>query len=250
MMNRITKFGMPVLLAVATIAVLAVLSIATNAQVASAQTGDTPKTPDIGVTGTGHVLVQPDIAIANVGVDITAATLADATKQASDKMTAVLTAIKGQGVDAQDIQTVSYNVYPITNQPKEGETPKITGYHVNNIVSVKVRTMANVGKVLDAALGAGANSINSVTFTVNDPSKAQDQARTQAVQNAMAKAKTLASAAGVQVGKIMSISEVSSPVMFRSGAFDTAPAASGAGPVEAGQTEITVTVEMHFQISQ
>jgi uncharacterized protein YggE len=255
-MNKIAKLALPTMLAALTLGVIAV--VAMMAQMSTPAVADaqapTPTAPrtDIGVSGTGHVFVQPDTAIASVGVDITAATLADATKQAADKMTAVINAIKAQGVDAKDIQTSSYNVYPITNQPKEGETPKIIGYHVQNIVTVKIRTIANVGKVLDASITAGANSINSVMFTVDDPSKAQDDARARAVKDAMAKANTLATAAGVKVGNIISITELSGGVqpLYKTAEFAAAPAASGAGPVETGQNEITVSVEMHFEIAQ
>lgn len=262
-MERTRKFGMPVLLASAAIVTLAVLGIVVQnggTQIAHAQgtptpaptTSAAPRT-DIGVTGTGKVTVTPDTAVASIGVDITAPTLADATKQASDKMTAVIAAIKAQGVDPKDIQTTSYNVYPITNQPKENESATITGYHVSNIVTVTIRDITKVGPVLDAAIGAGANSVNSVFFTVNDPSKAMDEARTMAVKEAMAKANTLATAANVKVGAIISISDMSGGVQpfYARDAYVPAPAAAGgAGPVETGSTDITATVEMHFEIAQ
>lgn len=255
-MKQMTKIRVPAMFAIGILVaagVVAMLAQASAPKIANAQTAtSTPKT-NIGVSGTGRVTVQPDTAIASVGVDITAPTLSEATKQASEKMTAVINAIKAQGVDAKDIQTTSYNVYPITNQPKQGESSQITGYRVSNIVTVKIRDIDNVGKVLDAALEAGANSVNGVFFTVNDPSKAQDEARTLAVKDAMAKAETLATAAGVKVGNIISITETSGGVVpvYRS-AFESAPApaAGGAGPVETGSTEITANVEMHFEIAQ
>ena len=254
-MNSMKRFSLPVLLAAGTLGVIAIVAMMAQngASVAHAQS-PTPTAPrtDLGVSGTGRVFVAPDTAIASVGVDITAPTLAEATQQASDQMTAVINAIKAQGVDAKDIQTSSYSVYPITNTPKEGETPKITGYHVTNIVTVKVRNIANVGKVLDTAIEAGANSINSVMFTVDNPAKAQDEARTLAVKDAMAKAQTLATAAGVKVGKINVISELSGGVqpIYKTADYAVAQAAGGAGPVETGQNEIAVTVEMHFEIVQ
>lgn len=276
-MKSIFKVGIPAVVAagaITAVALLAVMAPNGNIKIANAQAatatptaaGETPTagpiTPvadsgstktDIGVSGTGHVSVTPDTAVASIGVEITAPTLAAATKESSDKMTAVIAALKAQGVDAKDIQTSSYNVYPITNQPKEGETPAITGYRVSNIVTVKVRKIDDVGKVLDASLEAGANSVNSVYFIVNDPSKAQDEARIAAVKEAMAKAETLATAAGVKVGKIISISDVQAGVfpIYRTDAFQSVPAAAnGAGPVETGSTEVTATVEMHFEIAQ
>lgn len=221
----------------------------------SAQSTSTPvpggnaPTTDIGVTGTGQVFTKPDTAVASVGVDITGSTLAQATADASTKMTAVLDKIKSMGVDPKDITTVTYSVNPITSNPKEGETPAITGYHVSNIVQVKIRNLDNVGKILDAAIGAGANSLNSLSFTVDDPTPFERTARQQAVADAMAKAKTLADAANVRLGPIISITEnVSVPRPL----FDrvAAPAAVAPGPIETGQTQVIVNVEMHFQISQ
>jgi uncharacterized protein len=213
----------------------------------------TPGAPqsDIGVSGT--VFGAPDTAIALVGVDLTGPTLTSATSDASTRMSAVLDKIKSLGVDAKDITTVSYSVTPITSNPKEGETPRITGYHVSNIVQVKIRNLDNLGTIIDAAIGAGANSLNNLYFTINDPTSLQQQARTQAVQNAMAKAKTLANAAGVKLGPITSITEnVQGPRLIYSQALAAPSVAGGVapGPVETGQSEIDVTVEMHFQIAQ
>lgn len=257
-MNRIAKLGIPVSFAAGTMVVLFVIAILVRQitpQVAYAQVPQpTPTTrTDIGVSGTGHVTVPPDTAYASLGVDITAATLADATKQASDAMTAVDAAIKALGVDSKDIQTSGISVFPITNQPKEGETAKITGYRVSNTVTVRIRTIDNTGKIIDAALAAGANSVNSVSFTVADPTDAQNQARTAAVKDAMAKAQTLATAAGVKVGKITSISDIGGGVQpfDARNSFAAVPAAAGGvGPVETGSTDITANVEMHFEIVQ
>jgi uncharacterized protein YggE len=255
-MNRLAKFGLPTMLAAGALVAVAALAVVWQGgapKIANAQTATNEPKTNIGVSGTGKVSVAPDTAIASIGVEITAPTLAEATQQASEAMTKVLDAIKAQGVDAKDIQTTSYNVYPLTNNPKEGESPIVTAYRVSNIVTVKVRDISKVGQVLDAALAAGANSVNSVYFTVDDPSAAQEEARTAAVKDAMAKAQTLAAAAGVQVGNIISISEtVPVAIPFYRGGFEAmpAPAASGAGPVETGSTEISVTVEMHFEIAQ
>jgi uncharacterized protein len=258
-MNRIKKIAMPVLFAGATLFAVVLVAVLANADAparANAQ-GATP-TPvpsalrsDIAVSSTGRVYVAPDTGYASIGVQVTAPTLEAATKQVDDKMTAVVVAIKAQGIPEKDIQTTSYNVYPITNQPKEGETSKITGYQVSNIVTVKM-PIGSVSKVLDAALTAGANSINSVYFTLGDPTKAENDARTQAVKNATAQAQTLADAAGVKLGKVTSISDVSGGVVpiYRTVEFAQAAPANSAGPVETGQNEISVTVEMHFDIAE
>jgi uncharacterized protein YggE len=257
MLHRYGRFSLVAGLLVL-VAVTAACGVANAAPAFQGSVTPTPgpnaPTTDIGVSATGHVFAPPDTAVASVGVEITGSTLSQATSDAATRMTAVLDKIKSLGVDPKDIATVSYNVNPITSNPKEGETPAITGYHVSNIVQVKIRILDNVGKILDAAISAGANSLNSLYFTIDDPTAIEKIARQQAAADAIAKAKTLADAAGVKLGPITSISEnVSSPIPFVSRA--AVPAAIGfsggaPGPVETGQTEISVTVEMHFQISQ
>lgn len=280
-MNRISKLVLPAIVTVVTIlAVTAVASLiqARGAASVNAQTntatpapttvGPTPVSPtaaapvsgtlrtDIGATGTGRVNVTPDTAVASIGVEITATTLVSATQESNETMTAVLDAIKAQGIDAKDIQTSNYNVFPLTNNPKEGESPTVTAYRVSNLVTVKIRNITTggnekVGAVLDAALGAGANSINSVFFTVDDPTQAKNDARELAVKDAMAKAQTLATAAGVELGAMFSISEVTGNVIpFYRGGLEAAQGAGGAGPVETGSTEVSVTVEIHYEIAQ
>lgn len=255
MKKLILRLGLSIA-AVALVVVVAAKTVSPGSMALAAPPADdaTVSKTDIGVTGTGRVFATPDTALASIGVDVTATTLDDALKQASDASTKLLAAVKAAGVDEKDIQTTNYSVNPITNQPKEGETPKITGYHVTNIVQIKIRGIdadnSKIGKVIDAAISAGANSLNGLYFTVDNTAPFEDQARQAAVKDAMAKAKTLADAAGVKLGKIISITEgVSSPVpVFKAGAF--ADAASAPGPIQTGQNEISVTVEMHYEIVQ
>ncbi len=255
MSNRIARVILIGALVVAVVA-MAAWGVANAAPPKQTATTPTPNAPqsDIGVTGTGRVYGDPDTAIASVGVDITAPTLASATSDASTKMKSVLDKVKSLGVDSKDITTVNYSVNPITSNPQEGEVPRITGYHVSNVVQIKIRKLDNVGTILDGAMGAGANSLNGLYFTIDDPSTLMQQARTQAVKDAMAKAKTLADAASVKLGPITSLTENASPIRQvyakDAMAFAAPSAAGGVGPVETGQTEITVTVEMHYQIAQ
>ncbi|HEX7594375.1 MAG TPA: SIMPL domain-containing protein [Anaerolineae bacterium] len=204
----------------------------------------------VSVTGTGKVGVKPNIATSSIGIEVTATTLADATSQANAKMAAVIDKIKSFGVADKDIQTVNYNVQPITEQPKpNGGTPRITGYNINNQVSVTVRKIDDLGKILDAAVAAGANNIYGVSFSIDDPTPYQQQARAAAVKDAMDKASQLAKAGGVTLGKIVWISEGSiepRPVLRAA----AAPSLGGgaAVPVETGQLEIAVSVDMRFAL--
>lgn len=232
---------------------LTVVGLASRTDIANASAPlqtEQPVKREITVSGTGTVSAQPDEASISIGAQITAPTLAEATKQASDIMTKVLAAIKAQGVDAKEIQTSSYTVNPITNY-KENEPATVTGYQVMNVVTVKVKKLDTVGQVLDAGMGAGANYLGGVFFGVADSSKYENDARTAAVKSATAIAQTLATAAGVKLGNIVSITEGSfnlpPPLPYARSAADSA---SGVGPVETGSMDIMTNVVMVFEISQ
>jgi len=202
----------------------------------------------ISVSGTGKVQAKPDIATSSIGIEVTGSSLADATSQANTKMSAVIDKIKSLGVADKDIQTTSYNVQPITDQPKEGATPKVTGYRINNQVSVTVRKIDDLGKILDAAVAAGANSIYGVSFSVDDPTPYQQQARAAAVKDAQDKAAQLAKAGGLTLGKIISINEggASPSPVFRAAA---APVGGGGSvPVETGELQVIISVDVRFAV--
>jgi uncharacterized protein YggE len=230
-------------------AVIALAAQPAGVQAAPAQEDATPARV-IAVSGTGRVSGTPDQATLTIGVQITAPTLAEATQQASANMTKVLDAIKKQGVDPKDIQTSTYSVNPITNY-KEGQPPQITGYQVMNVVTITVQDLAKVGSILDAGMSAGANYLGGVSFGIADPKPLQTEARTAAVQDAQRKAQTLAQAAGVKVGRVLSITEGASytppPVPYRSA---MAADAVAPGPVQAGSLEITSNVDMRFEIAE
>lgn len=255
MINRITLATVAILL-IAAIAILGYLAVTPQLAPTPANAGivtssvqqATVDTSGIFVSGTGKVRIKPNIATASIGVDITAGTLAEATNQANTKMNAIIARLKGMGIEEKDIQTTSYTIHPITQQPRPGVTPAITGYRVNNQVSITIRKIDDTGKVLDAVVAAGANNIYGISFGVDDPKPYQEQARAAAVKAAQDKAAQLAKAANVTLGKVVSISEGAAmpQPMFR--AAPMAVSAEASVPVETGELEITVSVEMRFAI--
>jgi uncharacterized protein YggE len=203
------------------------------------------------VSGTGRVSVAPDTAVLTLGVDSQAATLADATADAARRMSAVLARVKGLGVADADIATVSYSVDPRTAPPdpaRRDDPPRIVGYHVSNLAQVTVKKLPDAGRILDAAVAAGANAVRGIRFTLADPSKAQAQARAGAVADALAKARELAAAAGVKPGDVLTIREMggSPPVPVRTMAMRM----EAGTPVEAGQLDVVVTVELRQAIQR
>ena len=131
-----------------------------------------------------------------------------------------------------------------------GGTPRLTGYTLSNAVSVTVRDLDKIAGAVDDSLAAGATTLDSVAFRVEDPAKAQQQAREQAMAQAKAKAQTLASSAGVSIAGVASISETSAtpvpPINY--GAFAGAAVRDTATPVQVGTNEILVTVNVEYLI--
>ncbi|MQC48178.1 MAG: DUF541 domain-containing protein, partial [Chloroflexi bacterium] len=162
----------------------------------------------ITVTGEGKVTVRPDIALVNVGVEVTAPTVAEARAAAAEAMQLLQDAVKANGVVESDIRTQYFNIYP-QYVYRENDAPRITGFTVNNQVEVKVRDIDSASEVLDAAIAAGGDSVrvNGISFTVENPEGHLAEARKTAVENARERAEVLADAAGVSLGAARSISE-------------------------------------------
>jgi hypothetical protein len=214
--------------------------------------GADPSTPPehtISVTGTGKVLVSPDIADLRLGVQVTKSTVKAARAQAAAAMTKVIAALKKLGIADQDIQTTTLALQPVYAYPANG-APKLTGYTLSNAVAVKIRDLDKIGDAIDDSLAAGATTMDGVTFQVEDPAKAQEQARKDAMAQAKAEADTLASAAGVRITSVQSITETSQPIVYPVPyAGEAARAADGSTPIQTGTNEIAVTVAVVYVIS-
>jgi uncharacterized protein len=222
-------------------------------------TGDTvvnapgASTTGLTVSGTGRASGPPDIVLLQLGVQTEASTVAAAREQAASSAQAVIDAIKKDGVDDKDIRTTQFNVQPQYDSGGVGRPSVLRGYRVSNTLSVKVRKLENASKIIDDTAAAGGNNtvVQSISFSIDDPTALQAQARTDALKQAQAKADQLAKLGGVSLGKPVSISEGApvSPVLAapavlapRTGAADTAT------PIEAGQLEVTVTVTVLYKI--
>jgi len=210
-----------------------------------------PAVPQILTPATGEVRVSPDRATIAVGVQSRATTVAEASAANSRRQRAVIDAIKAKGVPADQIATSSFNVIPETRYDREGQAaPRTTSYLVVNAVTVELKRIDQVGPVIDAALGAGANQINSLTFTVANADSARRAALAIAVANARADAEVMARAAGGSLGPLleMSASDIAMPVPMTRMTMTMKEAAQGAAvPIEPGQETVRAMITARWQ---
>ena len=168
-----------------------------------------PQMRALNVNGVGQVTLVPDIAYINIGVRTEADDVTTALADNSDLADAISKELKALGVEEKDIQTTSFNVYPMQQYDNNGKVTKTT-YVVENTVYITVRDLAKLGKLLDASVNAGANNIYGITFDVEDKSAAIEKARELAIEDAKTKAQSIADVSGVKLGDIQSVSVYSS----------------------------------------
>jgi len=210
-----------------------------------------PPVRTMSVNGTGQVFLSPDIAYIYIGVHSEEATAAEAVTANNNETQKVIDALKKAGVEAKDIRTTNFSIWPNQQYSPDGQ-PTGTRYVVDNSVFVTVRKLDELGDLLDSAVAAGANSINSIQFDVSDKTEALKKAREEAVKDAKAQAQELADTAGLKLGEMQTISFYdSAPVPYQ----DTYGKGGGAAveqaaavPIQPGQLALTVTVSMTYEI--
>jgi len=231
-------------------------SPALNAQVSTPEAG-TKVTRSITVNGTGTVEVDPDTAEVSLGVVATDESLESAQNDVSEGLANVTQVLTDSGVAAEDVQTTSYNIYPIPEYDRDGNYVGIERYEVSAGLAVIVRDIDSAGTILDTAVEGGANNVWGITFYVEDPSAAASRARQLAVEDARAKADALATSSGMVITNVVSIVETSSPdpmaqdFDFARGSADMAMEESAMPvPISPGQSKVRVDVEITFEIEQ
>jgi hypothetical protein len=206
----------------------------------------------INVIATGSVQVEPDIAVINIGVTSQNEDINDALDGNTANANAIKQTLMDLGVAEEDIQTSNFNVYPQQQQslPETPDEPtqSQTVFVVQNTVSVTVRELGALGDILTAVVDEGANTINGISFSLDDPTAAIAEARQEAIANAEDQAQAIVEAAGVQLGEITSITiNDSSPTMTRTGAV-MEQAADSAVPIASGTLTIEVTANITYGI--
>lgn len=197
------------------------------------------------VSGVGTATAPPDMAEITTGVVTRAATAAQALTQNSQAMERLLQSLGGLGIAARDIQTTSVSVSPQRRPVREGQPTDILAYEVVNQVHVKVRDLPSLGRVLDQQVSQGANSVYGIRFGLIDPTPLLDEARKRAMADARRKADLYAAAAGLKVGRVVSVQEA--------GAAAPRPevgarALMSAVPVAAGEQEIQASISVTYAL--
>ena len=234
------------LAAIGLVLVLAAVSLSGCANIETA--GSNSQQEGIWVSGEGKVSVIPDIATLSLGISAQAASVAEAQSQAAEAMNGVMSALADNGVAEKDIQTQRFSIDQVTRWDDKNQQEVVIGYRVTNMVTAKIREIDKAGAVIDAVAAAGGDltRINSISFSVDDPTPYYKEAREKAMADAKAKGEQLAKLAGVELGKPTYISEGTvSPVyppMYKEAA-GTAPT-----PISPGELELTLTVQVAYDI--
>jgi uncharacterized protein YggE len=237
----------------------AALSLSLFAMIAPAQNASTDAS--VATTASDGTLLSvsaeaesrrvPDVATMSAGVVTQSADANSAMRANATQMDKVMAAIKAAGVAERDIQTSGVNLNP-QYKYVENQNPTITGYQASNTVNLKIRDLGKLGKVLDSLVASGANQINGPTFEVDQPEPAYDEARRAALEKAQARAQMYAKALGMQVRRIVSISEgggfhppVPMPMMAMSRAKAEADTA-----ISPGETTLGANLDVVFELGR
>lgn len=218
---------------------------------------------EINVTGEGKAYIKPDIAMVSFGVTSQAPKSQDAVSQSNEKMNAVIAAIKALGVEDKDIQTTSYNLSPVYDYKTVGVSPmmypvpvqggrSIVGYTLDQEISVKIRNFDNINTIMDKASVSGANTVGQLQFTVDNPEAARSEARQKAIDAAKEKMQNIAKESGLNVGKLINVSEGYSsypqPMYANSTMAKDSGAPSVAPDIQAGQMEADSNITLTYQV--
>jgi uncharacterized protein YggE len=243
------------LLAVALLAVAVVgCTVSRAAPPLEAQTtaadAPAPTSRYITVIGTGQVTLRPDIARINVGAEASAGTVSEAKTEVDRQIEVILATLKELGIAESDIQTSNYSIYhereaflPVARE--ETVVERQGGYRVSSTLQVTIRDIDAAGDVLDAVVEAGANQVYGVHFAVSDDKVWQSKARELAVADAKARAQELAGLTEVELGQVLSLSEVvgSTPIPMAAMALER-----GGGGIAPGELEMSTQIQVTFAI--
>ncbi|MBE3639181.1 SIMPL domain-containing protein [Mangrovicoccus algicola] len=206
---------------------------------------------ELAVTGTGEIQVVPDMATVTLGVEEQGMTAEEAMTAASDKIAAVLAVVAEAGVAPEDVQTAGLTLNPVYETPRDdvNRPPRILGFEAGSTLRVTVRDLDGLGGILDSVVREGANTFRGLDFALQDPAMAHDDARREAVTDALAKAAVIAEAAGGSRGAILSIREEGAGAV-RPEYSARMVMSDGAMPVAPGSLNVTERVTIIFALGE
>jgi uncharacterized protein YggE len=218
---------------------------------ASAEPDDTATdlASTVTVTGLGHVGVVPDQLAFDLSVSVLRDDLDKALDDGNTAMQSVVDTLKASGVADEDVQTTDLSMYPEYDRQRKGQPPVLTGYRVSHSVSVIVEDFAKASDIVTAALNAGGSGVrlDGLRLQVGDPDASLEPARSDALDQARAKAEEYADNAGRELGEIVRISEVTDQPYDRDHLYSAADSAS-ALPIQAGQRDLTASVVVVYEL--
>ncbi|MFA5083762.1 MAG: SIMPL domain-containing protein [Candidatus Paceibacterota bacterium] len=217
------------------------------------------------VSAEGTVVAVPDVAQFTFGVRTEGGlNIADLQTENTKKVNQAIDFVKANGVEAKDIKTTNYSLnpryqyYDCSSRPVSSATPcppaEIVGYTVSQTVLVKIRDFEKIGDILAGVVENGANEVSSLSFTIDDPTLVQDQARNEAIAKAKVRAVAVAKAGGFSLGRLLSIDEGYTPVYYdyavktASGMGGAISESAPAPTIEAGSQEVSVTMTLRYEI--
>lgn len=214
--------------------------------------------PSLTVTGQGEASADPDLAVVRLGATVQAQEASRAQEQVNEIMKRATQAVRDRGVGEKQIGTAGISLSPVYSQPRPPrvdeapEAPRIVGYRASNVLRIEVTNLSNVGKVIDAGVGAGANEIQGVSFELTNDADAKGRALRAAARSARAKADALADATGVHLASVYEISEsgvsfIPPPApRYRMAAMAVATET----PVQPGQVRVEANVTIRYRITK
>jgi uncharacterized protein YggE len=204
------------------------------------------------VNGEGKAKATPDIVVLSLGVEAESKTVARAQQDAAQAMDAIIKVLKNNGVADKDVQTQRFSITPVRTYIEDQQRSIITGYQVTNVVIAKIRQIDKAGSVIDAVAEAGGNltRIDNIAFSIDNPTPYYNEARANAIEDAMTTAKQMASSAGIKLGKLIYMSESTPyvPPVAISNFLMKAEAAAPTTPISPGELEIQANVQMVYEI--
>lgn len=215
---------------------------------AALQAGSDSNPRTVSVSGSGTASAAPDVAYVQLGVEVINPDATQAVQDSTDRMTAVMDALKELGIADKNIQTVQYNISVEQQRDQQGQPTGEIRYHVNNRIRVTVDDISQVGDLLQKTLAAGANTVDSINFSIKDPEALQQQARDAAIADAKAKAEQLATGFDAQLGPVYQINESGGGVPRPQAEAPVMMQASGAVPVSGGELNISVDIQVTFEL--